>query len=168
MSSSNYQAPQWRYDFAEPTGKKMLMLSIEEAKLTIKLLRRHVKHSNCIKHPDHYKPPFREHMDYADKIWLSANRYLRNIEALPIEAVNHNDMDALNQELQLIFTDIGWRWIRKAISQAKKRENKARMEVSTDLIEKLKAIMDREGIETFDDVLDHLITLDKNVQAGNE
>lgn len=160
MSSIQYVAPQWQYHHGAPKGKRMRLLCIDEARLADNLLRRHVKHSNVLLNKGRYQSQFIEHFDYADKIWRSVLIYLRKIVSIPANAVQHNDMDALNQELNLIFSDDGWRWIRKEISQSKKRLNKARMEVSSDLVDRLKLVMVREQLNSFDEVLDYLISSD--------
>ncbi|WP_282109325.1 hypothetical protein [Shewanella algicola] len=164
MPTEKYVAPQWRYDYGEPKGKRMRLLSIDEVKLASKLLSKHIRFANGSIQPDRYKPNFRKHMEYADKIWLSASRAIRNITALPENDVHHHEMDALNQDLQLIFSDAGWRWIRKEISQLKKREKKYRFELSADLSDQIKAIMVREDLKKFDDVIDFLILYDKEEQ----
>jgi hypothetical protein len=82
--------------------------------------------------------------------------------------VHHHEIDALNHDLQLIFSDTGWRWIRREISQLKKRAVKSRFELSVDLAHDLKIIMAREQLTTFDDVIDFLITLDKESVLKDE
>jgi hypothetical protein len=168
MDVKDYVAPQWRYDYSEPKGKRMRLLTIEEAQLCSRLLSRHVKHSNSIMFKDRYKANFRNHVPYAEKIWVSVIRQLRNIKSLPVEAVGHNEMDALNQDIQLIFSDAGWRWIRKEISQLKKRAVKSRFELSADLVNELKQIMAREKLRTFDEVVDYLISQDKDASMKEE
>ncbi|MBB1391556.1 hypothetical protein ACRN9Z_16810 [Shewanella frigidimarina] len=168
MEEKEYVAPQWSYDFYEPKGKRMRLLSIEEVQLSSRLLNRNVKHTNCSTHPERYKSNFKAHVPYAEKIWLSVCRAIRNISALPVHAVHHHDMDALNHDLSLIFSDTGWRWIRKEISQLKKRSRKSRFELSADLLDELKSIMAREKLTTFDAVIDYLVTLDKDLRSDEE
>lgn len=165
MPAKPYIAPQWQYDYSEPKGKRMRLLSKDEAKLAAGLLQRHVKYHSTIANSERYKSEFSLHASYAEKIWLSACRYLRKIDELPSDVITDIDMDALNQEMQLIFSDAGWRWVRKEISQLKKRVTKGRLEVSADLIDKLKSIMEREGLASVDEVLDHLICLDLDSQS---
>lgn len=168
MSVEKYIAPQWRYDYVEPKGKRMRLLSVDEVQISSRLLNKHIRFSNGSIQPERYKPNFRKHMEYADKIWLSASRAIRNISSLPENDVHHYEMDALNQDLQLIFSDAGWRWIRKEISQLKKRQTKTRFELSEDLVKKLKIIMAREDLKSFDEVIDFLVSIDQELQEGSE
>jgi hypothetical protein len=168
MEVNEYVAPQWKYDYFEPKGKRMRLLSIEEVQLSSRLLNRNVKHHNSLEFPDRYQLNFKNHRSYAEKIWLSVCRSIRNISALPVHSVHHHEMDALNHDLQLIFSDAGWRWIRREISQLKKRAVKSRFELSVDLAHDLKIIMAREQLTTFDDVIDFLITLDKESVLKDE
>lgn len=164
MQVDKYVPPQWRYDYHEPKGKRMRLLSIDEIQISSRLLNKHIRFHNGSIHPERYKANFKKHMNYADKIWLSVSRAIRNISSLPESDVHHHDMDALNQDIQLIFSDDGWRWIRREISQLKKRKMKSRFELSSDLADEVKAIMARDNIATFDDLIDYFINLDKEVQ----
>jgi hypothetical protein len=77
-------------------------------------------------------------------------------------------MDELNELLNSIFSDEGWRWVRKEISQLKKRENKTRIELSSELVSKLKELMEREGLRTIDEAIFHLLSLDVTLRMEEQ
>lgn len=66
-------------------------------------------------------------------------------------------LEQLNKTLNMFFSDYGWRQIRREISQIKKRQKKGHIEVSKDIIDKLKRYMEIEKFDSFDQAIDTLI-----------
>lgn len=165
MTAKHYVAPDWRYIYGDkPKGRRMRLLSVAEAKLANDFIRRHIRHSSSSIHPDRYQVNFCQYPDTAEKFWLSAARLLRTIARTPESAVLFETMDELNELMNCIFSDQGWRWVRKELSQSKKRVNKTRIELSSDLAAKLKNIMAREQFISIDETIDHLLSLDTALQ----
>lgn len=64
----------------------------------------------------------------------------------------------LNQNLNRYFSDYGWRMVRKELSQIKKRQKKSHIELSKDLIVKLKTYMEQQSLDSFDQAIDNLLS----------
>lgn len=60
--------------------------------------------------------------------------------------------------LNQYFSDLGWRMVRKELSQIKKRQKKSHIEVSKDIILRLKRYMELERLDSFDQALDTLLS----------
>ncbi|MGI2014180.1 hypothetical protein [Shewanella oncorhynchi] len=169
MSGKNYVAPEWRYKYGDkPKGKRMRLLSVAEAQLANHFLRRHIRHTMSTISPIRYQHNFVHFHDTAEKFWMSASRLLRAIKRTPISGIEHESMDELNELLNSIFSDEGWRWVRKEISQLKKRENKTRIELSSELVARLKSIMKREDLGSIDEAIDHLLSLDVTLRMEEQ
>ncbi|MCT8865394.1 hypothetical protein [Shewanella xiamenensis] len=169
MSGKKYVAPEWRYQYGDkPKGKRMRLLSVEEAQLANHFLRRHIRHTMSNISPTRYQHNFIHFHDTAEKFWMSASRLLRAIKRTPVPCIEHESMDELNELLNSIFSDEGWRWVRKEISQLKKRENKTRIELSSELVSRLKGLMEREGLRTIDEAIFHLLSLDVTLRMEEQ
>ena len=71
--------------------------------------------------------------------------------------------------LNQYFSDLGWRMVRKELSQIKKRQKKSHIEVSKDIILRLKRYMELERLDSFDQALDTLLSEHAaTVSAANE
>ncbi|QQX82536.1 hypothetical protein JK628_11720 [Shewanella sp. KX20019] len=68
------------------------------------------------------------------------------------------DLLEVNRALNCYFSDYGWRMVRKELSQIKKRKKKSHIEVSNDLIHRLKAFMSLKQLDSFDQALDYLLS----------
>lgn len=169
MSGNQYVAPEWRYQYGDkPKGKRMRLLSVAEAQLANHFLRRHIRHTMSSLSPTRYQHNFVHYHDTAEKFWVSASRLLRAVKRTPSHGIEHQSMDELNELLNSIFSDEGWRWVRKEISQLKKRENKTRIELSSELVSKLKGLMEREGLRTIDEAIFHLLSLDVTLRMEEQ
>ncbi|ABV36852.1 conserved hypothetical protein [Shewanella sediminis HAW-EB3] len=165
----------WVYHGEKPkAGRKLLLLEADELILAIPLIYRLIHPDEILLRKDWFLPELVEdksknssqnNSQQSEKYILLVPQLqrvtqLRKELELLAEALQH-----LNMSLNAYFSDFGWRMVRKELSQLKKRQKKAHIELSKDIIIKLKHYMEREKFESFDQAIDNLLT---EVNSGHE
>ena len=159
----------WEYHGKSPNaGRKLLLLQEEEVLLTCPLIYRNLSLKNIRNKASWFSSEVTIHINDEAKLLADLNLYnLLYLELKTIIEVRKNksnkidflnSLEQLNYLLNQFFSDFGWRQIRKEISQIKKRQKKGHIEVSKDIIFKLKRYMELERFDSFDQALDTLLS----------
>jgi len=150
----------WVYHGEKPkAGRKLLLLEPDELMLAIPLIYRLIHPDEITLRKDWFLPElFEVNSRKSEKYILLVPQLqrvtqLRKDFELLVEPLQH-----LNLSLNAYFSDYGWRMVRKELSQLKKRQKKAHVELSKDIITKLKHYMERGKFESFDQAIDNLLT----------
>ncbi len=153
---------EWRYHGDAPrAGRKLLLIQADEISLTVPMIYRYLTSENIQRKPDWYLVSvasanrLTEHPIYSELI--DSLRALVNSHRQKSESIAQQ-LKATNTLLNQFFSDLGWREARKEISQIKKRQKKAHIEVSKDIINRLKLYMEQESFDSFDQALDNLLS----------
>ena len=164
---SEYKPPRWHYELGK-TGKgyNLKLLSIDEVFLSGDLLKLWIKPSSAVGNKISYKPLVYS-KDY-EKSWLYCNRLIDNIKNLDRDDVNEHDMDALNTAINRIFSDTGWREMKKKFRQQDKRLRKVRIELSSSIANALNQFKDMHGLATHDESVDELLSYYKYHSENSE
>lgn len=158
------QQQAWVYHGDKPkAGRKLLLLEPDELMLAIPLIYRLIHPDEIILRKDWFLPELVEansqNSSQKSEKYISLVPQLQRVTQLRkdiellVEPLQH-----LNLSLNAYFSDFGWRMVRKELSQLKKRQKKAHVELSKDIIIKLKHYMEREKFESFDQAIDNLLT----------
>ncbi|WP_299792086.1 hypothetical protein [uncultured Shewanella sp.] len=150
----------WVYHGEKPkAGRRLLLLESDELKLALPLIYRLI-------HPDEIQ--MREDWFLSDtgsqsvswnEKYLSLVPKLQRVTSLRNEPSSLSEpLRSLNLSLNEYFSDFGWRMVRKELSQIKKRQKKAHIELSKDIIVKLKSYMEQGKFESFDQAIDNLLS----------
>ncbi|WP_076411520.1 hypothetical protein [Shewanella sp. UCD-KL12] len=151
----------WVYHGEAPkAGRKLLLLEESELTVSLPLIFRIVHPSELDLRKDWFSDLIIE-MDKSDN-----PEYIILMERLQQVTLNRKkqgtaltqSLTLLNQQLNLYFSDYGWRMVRKELSQIKKRQKKSHIELSNDLIVKIKMYMEKERFDSFDQAIDNLLT----------
>ena len=155
-----YKPPRWHYELGK-TGKgyNLKLLSIEEVFVSGDLLKQWLKPSTAVEHPRLYKSIVNSR-DY-ENLWLYCNRLINNIKNLNAHEVTEHDMDALNTAINRIFSDLGWRDMKKKFRQQDKRLRKVRIELSASIAASLNDFKEQQGLSTYDESVDELLSFFK-------
>ena len=159
----------WEYHGKSPNaGRKLLLLQEEEVLLACPLIYRNLSLKNIRNKASWFSSEVTIHINDEAKLLADLNLYnLLYLELKTIIEVRKNksnkidflnSLEQLNYLLNQFFSDFGWRQIRKEISQIKKRQKKGHIEVSKDIIFKLKRYMELERFDSFDQALDTLLS----------
>ncbi|KPN77640.1 MAG: hypothetical protein LRY75_02795 [Shewanella xiamenensis] len=156
----------WEYHQEAPTsGRKLRLLDKAELVFALPLIYRMV-------HPD----VVGEKAGWFNLLMHSPTSYtelIANINILVQLRKKNQTVDVqlqqVNRMLNQYFSDLGWRMVRKELSQIKKRQKKSHIEVSKDIILRLKRYMELERLDSFDQALDTLLSEHAaTVSAANE
>lgn len=145
----------WEYHHAAPTaGRKLLLLDKAELVFALPLIYRMV-------HPD----VVGEKAEWFNLLAQTSTSYtelIANLNVLvQLRKKNQNvdlQLQLINRMLNQYFSDLGWRTVRKELSQIKKRQKKSHIEVSKDIILRLKRYMELERLDSFDQAIDTLLS----------
>lgn len=158
---SDYQPPKWRYQYGKTgRGYNLRLLSVDELFLSADLLKQWLKPTNALDNKEWYQALVYSN-DY-ENLWLYCNRLIKAICAGESAAVNKYEMDALNDELNRIFSDAGWRAMKQKMSQQSKRKRKLRPEISATIVDELHQFKAVHGLSSLDEVMDHLLAFYKD------
>ncbi len=160
----------WIYHGKSPkAGRKLLLLEQDELTFALPLIYR-------IIHPKEI--PLRNEWFSSEIIELDErenSQYVLLVERLQQATVDRkksnaleNSLVQLNRQLNLYFSDHGWRMVRKELSQIKKRQKKSHIELSNDLIAKLKIYMEQEHFDSFDQAIDNLLTESASIKLEDK
>ncbi|RTR38759.1 hypothetical protein EKG38_11380 [Shewanella canadensis] len=163
---NNQQA--WVYHGDKPkAGRKLLLLETDELMLAIPLIYRLIHPDEIILRKDWFLPESVEASSQKSSQNSSqkSEKYILLVPQLQRVTQLRKDIEQLVEPLQHLnlslnayFSDFGWRMVRKELSQLKKRQKKAHVELSKDIITKLKHYMERGQFESFDQAIDNLLT----------
>ncbi len=155
--TQKYNAPQWEYINGQTKrGRPLLLLSCEDLLLANSFLQKKIKRSNWLDKKANYN------QNLTDKI---ANEYVSETNLLlkyfeKLDSITDREIDTLNklnQNLNRMFSEDGWRKIRFEIRQMKKRTKQVRLEISKQLFEQLQEIKAKERLDTTNSAIEYLI-----------
>ncbi|WP_299004174.1 hypothetical protein [uncultured Shewanella sp.] len=147
---------QWQYHGKAPkAGRKLVLLKPDELPLALPLIYRRIQAKNASLQPTW----FNENIDNQEQAYFALEPLLTQLvqqrkkgeDILPL-------LKTVNVSLNAYFSDLGWRMIRKELSQIKKRQKKSHLEVSNDIIFKLKHYMQKYQFDSVDQAIDNLLS----------
>ncbi|WP_412084366.1 hypothetical protein [Shewanella decolorationis] len=144
----------WEYHYAAPSsGRKLLLLDKTELVFALPLIYRMVHPESVAERAEWFQ---------LNQSQLSYTELIANLNLLVQLRKKNQSVDVqlklVNGQLNQYFSDLGWRMVRKELSQIKKRQKKSHIEVSKDIILRLKRYMELEGLDSFDQALDTLLS----------
>lgn len=154
----NNTKQQWRYHGVTPVkGRKLLLLQADELLVAIPLMYRIILQNKN----DHRLDWF----NHAESKKDQELKFIALSTQLSLMAKKHKDKQDDSEALQYLnvllndhFSDYGWRMIRKELAQIKKRRKKSHIELSNDLIYRLKRLMSLKQLDSFDQTIDYLLS----------
>jgi hypothetical protein len=164
----NHAKQEWQYHDKKPAkGRKLLLLEESELVFALPLIFRLIPLEETVKRVDWF-------ILYESELALQTHYLALSTELTAItkkRRVNGDfklDLQAVNHALNNYFSDYGWRMVRKELSQIKKRKKKSHIELSNDLIHRLKAFMSLKQLDSFDQALDYLLSDEEQINMENE
>ncbi len=158
---SHYTAPKWDYEYGQSgRGQNLRLLSISEVFICGDLLKKWLRPSSSDVEKTWYKSIVNDN-DY-DKQWLYCNRLINNIKKCDEQGVNDFEMNALNEQINRIFSDLGWREMKKKFRQQIKRTQTIRPEISITMAKALSQFKDDLGLKSLDEAVDYLLSFYKD------
>lgn len=144
----------WEYHYAAPSsGRKLLLLDKMELVFALPLIYRMVHPESVAERAEWFQ---------LNQSQLSYTELIANLNLLVQLRKKNQSVDVqlklVNRQLNQYFSDLGWRMVRKELSQIKKRQKKSHIEVSKDIILRLKRYMELERLDSFDQALDTLLS----------
>lgn len=145
----------WIYQQDKPTaGRKLLLLEEAELIFALPLIYRLINPEAVASKPDWFCDAELQTVFYT-KLVTQLNELVRlRKKVLRID----NELTNVNKMLNQYFTDFGWRMVRKELSQIKKRQKKSHIELSRDIILRLKRYMETQKLDSFDQAIDTLLS----------
>lgn len=146
---------EWQYHSNKPTkGRKLLLLQRDEIVIALPLIFRLIPRDQILKR-----------LDWFESGAESETKFLKVSELLSLVTRKRKqgadlrvELEQLNLCLNQMFSDYGWRMVRKELAQVKKRKKKSHIELSNDLIHRLKAFMSIKQLDSFDQALDFMLS----------
>lgn len=153
----------WIYQQAAPSaGRKLLLLERDEITLALPLIYRLSHPEHVMLRPSWFVPDVVQRIESPQGQELHYSQLVPALNGLVASKKNAHELtQALSQVNQLLnqyFSDLGWRMVRRELSQIKKRQKKSHIEVSKDIISRLKHYMETEHFDSFDQALDNLLS----------
>lgn len=144
----------WEYHYVAPSsGRKLLLLDKTELVFALPLIYRMVHPESVAERAEWFQ---------LNQSQLSYTELIANLNLLVQLRKKNQSVDVqlklVNGQLNQYFSDLGWRMVRKELSQIKKRQKKSHIEVSKDIILRLKRYMELERLDSFDQALDTLLS----------
>jgi len=129
---SNIQKPVWKYQYSSPSaGRKLYLLTPGELVTAAPIIKKTIKlrfNSEYEKHKLFRNMTFEEHSNKALELQRSLREFEKLLENGTYEHEVNNEIDlelhivtVINMFCNQIFSDNGWKYIRKLIAQAVKR-----------------------------------------------
>ncbi|MEZ9200162.1 hypothetical protein [Shewanella sp. 10N.286.54.B9] len=152
---------EWQYHSNKPTkGRKLLLLQRDEIVIAFPLIFRLIPRDQILKR-----------VEWFESGAESETKFLKVSELLSLVTRKRKqnsdprvELEQLNLCLNQMFSDYGWRMVRKELAQVKKRKKKSHIELSNDLIHRLKAFMSIKQLDSFDQALDFLLSECESLQ----
>ena len=150
----------WIYHGESPkAGRKLLLLEADELTLALPLIYRLIHPAEIAQKSDWFSTSVVTADEKQNREYVSLVELLQKVTQERKNLINLTDpLTRLNQTLNQYFSDYGWRMVRKELSQIKKRQKKSHIELSKDLIVKLKAYMEQQSLDSFDQAIDNLLS----------
>ncbi|MFV7771631.1 hypothetical protein [Shewanella marisflavi] len=110
-------------------------------------------------------------LNQKSKAITDINRLLKSTHAAiaasrPTSDIDH-PINALNDELNRLFSDDGWRQVRREISQARKRHQTKTLTIRASVYKDLVTYQKLKGFNTLDEAIDDLLPKDElNIQPN--
>jgi hypothetical protein len=155
---SNYKVPKWRYEYGR-TGKglNLKMLSIEELLQSNEVIEDWIKPTQALHKAEWYKPIVNNSSEY-QVLWLDCKRRINKLVKQADDKISHLEMDALNDEINRIFSDEGWRQIKKKMRQQTIRQQRSQVILSKEVSNRLAKFKQELNLDTFDEAVDYLLS----------
>jgi hypothetical protein len=157
----------WTYDYVKPSrGKTLLLLTPDELELALPCISQGLKmrFANKAESKKFFKKvDVKTLTSRVDQLHSHLNRVKRIIlngtydDALAAHDDLFNDIHVINISLNHIFSDDGWRYVRKLMSQAIKRQKSSRLYVDFDVNNRLQKYIELHGLSTANDAIDQLL-----------
>ena len=146
---------EWQYHTHKPKkGRKLLLLQQSELVFALPLIFRLIP-----------KEQISKRVEWFESSAESETKFLKVSELLSLVTRKRKQSGDISMELTQLnfclnqfFSDYGWRMVRKELAQIKKRKKKSHIELSNDLIHRLKAFMSLKQLDSFDQALDYLLS----------
>lgn len=164
----SYKHP-WVYHGESPkAGRKLLLLGVDELTLALPLIYRLIHPAKIAQKSDWFSSQVVTADEKQNREYISLVELLQGVTRERKNLQNLIDpLTRLNHSMNLYFSDYGWRMVRKELSQIKKRQKKSHIELSKDLIVKLKAYMEQERLDSLDQAIDNLLTEVESFKASD-
>jgi hypothetical protein len=157
-----YKPQPWRRHYGEQgQGRPLMLLGQDELAFCQPLLKRVLSSLFYHDHKELYSYHVVRNSEYRHKLFLSAKAKLKQLLKHDNSEDYHHEIDGLNEDLNIIFSDDGWKKIRLELSQIKKRNKKKRIELSGDLIDKLLLVKQKYNLSSYDEVIELLLERDE-------
>ncbi|AUD60451.1 hypothetical protein AYJ58_13595 [Shewanella sp. Pdp11] len=145
----------WIYQQDKPTaGRKLLLLEEAELIFAFPLIYRLINPEAIASKPDWFCGAELQTVLYTELVTQLNELVQLRKKARRLD----NELMKVNKMLNQYFTDLGWRMVRKELSQIKKRQKKSHIEVSRDIILRLKRYMESQKLDSFDQAIDNLLS----------
>ncbi|MCL1126612.1 hypothetical protein [Shewanella surugensis] len=156
----------WQYQGETPkAGRRLVLLQEDELHLALPLVYRLIQPKAILLKPTWFTEKVNnQHSSAAGEI-RQREAYF-TLEPLLTQLVQQRKVSEdistplkeVNQLLNDYFSDLGWRMVRKELSQIKKRQKKSHIELSNDIIFKLRHYMQKHQLDSFDQAIDNLLS----------
>lgn len=153
-----FEKQRWQYHYAKPTsGRALWLLTPEEFGAANELLLKVVSASFYASNLKYFVSTDALSASSRGKLITSLRRQIRSIEI----GLN-NDLDVnhlvhtMNQDINALISDDGWRYVRKELNQRAKRSRKSHIEINNDWVVKIKGYMKSNGLGTYDEALENM------------
>lgn len=145
----------WIYQKSKPTaGRKLLLLEEAELIFALPLIYRLINPDVVVSKPDWFCDTELQSVSYTELV-TKLNELVR---LRKMAQLFDKELACVNNMLNQYFTDFGWRMVRKELSQIKKRQKKAHIELSRDIILRLKRYIETQKLDSFDQAIDNLLS----------
>ncbi|ACJ29262.1 Conserved hypothetical protein [Shewanella piezotolerans WP3] len=156
---------EWQYHGNKPIkGRKLLLLQQSELVLALPLIFRLIPKEQILK-----RLAWFESSAGSESQFLEISKLLSLVTRKRKQKMDFSvELEQLNLFLNQYFSDYGWRMVRKELAQIKKRKKKSHIELSNDLVYRLKAFMSLKQLDSFDQALDFLLSEVEHIETNVE
>ncbi|MGL4476201.1 MAG: hypothetical protein ACRCT7_17370 [Shewanella sp.] len=156
----------WQYHGEAPkAGRKLLLVLWDEIPFALPLMYRYMTKDYYRRKPEWFEFTLTNEQSLSGlPLFANLNELMKSLLELRRQGdeQQHAALAQVNLLLNQYFSDLGWRMVRRELSQIKKRQKKGHIEVSKDIIEKLKSYMVSYQFDSFDDAIDNLLSVEVN------
>ena len=151
----------WRYHYQAPIkGRKLSLLKAEDLAIALPLLERSIRPTYFLKNRDRLAGELHLDEQLRELIWLDLSKRISKLNSILHIAgsdIIQLELDSFNEQLNRYFSDVGWKYICKELAQLRKREKKARPELSNDVVTRIKDFKERHQLSSYDEAIDMLL-----------
>ncbi|WOT06874.1 hypothetical protein [Shewanella youngdeokensis] len=149
---------EWQsHDLKPKAGRKLALLAEEELVFALPLIFRLIPIEETKKRKDWFVSFDTEQQQLTHYLALAKLLTQLTKKRRAAQGIS-NELLTANTCLNQYFSDHGWRMVRKELSQIKKRKKKSHIELSNDLIFRLKAYISLKQLDSFDQAIDNLLS----------